>query len=192
MDILSVEKLTNEKWLNLFAAEFRHNDHTGRWVFASRKEEPHAGPMRADAVVIVPRLVKRGKPARLVLLKEFRVPVGGYVYGFPAGLLEAGESVEASARREMFEETGMEVVKVKRVTPPLYSSCGLTDETAALVFVDVHSTPETKPHLEASEESEVVLWDYETVCRQCDAPDAGMDAKVWGVLFMYHQLGKLV
>jgi ADP-ribose pyrophosphatase len=192
MDILGLEKLTNEKWINLFAARFRHNDHSGRWVFASRKPDPNLGRDRADAVVIVPTLVKRGKRTHLVVIREFRIPVGGYVYGFPAGLLEAGESVEETARREIVEETGMELVKVKRVTPPLFSSSGLTDETAAMAFVDVRSTPTTKPRLEASEELEAVLWDLETVCRMCDAPDAAMDAKVWTVLFICQQLGRLV
>src|SRR5260370_27202669 len=137
MDILGLEKLTNEKWLNLFAARFRHNDHSGRWVFASRKPDPSVGRDRADAVVIVPTLVKRGKRTHLVVIREFRVPVGGYVYGFPAGLLESGESVEETARREIVEETGMHVVKVKHVTPPLLSSSGLTHETPPLAFLDV-------------------------------------------------------
>jgi ADP-ribose pyrophosphatase len=192
MDILGLEKLTNEKWLNLFAAQFRNRDHVGRWVFASRKPEPHAGQPHADAVVIVPTLLKRGQPPRLVVIREFRVPVGGYVYAFPAGLVEAGEAVEEAARREMVEETGMKVVKVKRVTPPLYSSSGLTDETAALAFVDVRSTAGVKPQLEESEESEVLLWDFETVCEMCDAPDHGMDAKLWSVLCMCQLMGRLV
>jgi ADP-ribose diphosphatase len=28
-----------------------------------------------------------------VVIKEFRVPVGGYMYGFPAGLLDPGEDI---------------------------------------------------------------------------------------------------
>src|SRR3954468_22276291 len=109
MDILHVEKITQEKWINLFAATYRHNEHTGQWVFASRKEKPYA-PEPADAVVIVPVLRQPGEPARLVLEKEFRVPVGDYVVGFPAGLLEPGEAVEDCVRRELLEETGLEVV----------------------------------------------------------------------------------
>jgi ADP-ribose pyrophosphatase len=192
MDILGVEKLTDEKWLNLFAARFRHDGHTGRWVFASRKPKPHAAPPRADAVIIVPTLLRRGKPTHLVAVREFRVPIGGYTYGFPAGLVEPGESVEDTARREVVEETGLSVVEVKRVTPPLYSSTGLTDEAAALVFVNVRATRKGKPQLDGSEDLEVVLWDFEAVCRMCDAPDIGMDARVWTVLYMCQQLGRLV
>src|SRR5207253_2401009 len=77
-----------------------------------------------DAVVIVPVLRDPGQPARLVLEKEFRVPVGDYVIGFPAGLLEPGEGIEQAVRRELLEETGLEVVAVKRITRPVYSSGG--------------------------------------------------------------------
>jgi ADP-ribose pyrophosphatase len=192
MEILSLEKLTNEKWLNLFAATFRNRDHTGRWLFASRKPDPHAGQGRADAVVIVPTLVNPGEPPRLVVINEFRVPISGRVFGFPAGLLEPGESVEDAARREMAEETGFDVVKVKRVSPAVYASSGMTDEAAALAFVDVRSTPDSKPHLEAGEDLEVVLWDFAEVCKQCDAPDAPLDTRVWMVLNLCQLLGRII
>ena len=192
MRILDLHKLTDEKWLNLFAATFEHHGHTGRWLFASRRAEPQKGPGAGDAVIIVPILRMPGEPPRLVLEKEFRVPVGDYVYGFPAGLLEPGESVEECVRRELREETGMEVVRFKRVTPPLYSSSGLTDESAAMAFVDVRATPESLPKLEASEDIEVLLLDHAGVCRLCDDTGVRIDAKVWTTLYLYQQLGQLV
>jgi ADP-ribose pyrophosphatase len=192
MRILDLQKLTDEKWLNLFAANFEHHGHSGRWLFASRKAEPQKGDRTCDAVVIVPVLRNPGEPPRLVMVKEFRVPVGDHVWALPAGLLEKGEPVEETARREMMEETGMEVVKFKRVTQPLYSTAGLSDEAAALAFVDVRSTPESLPKLEAAEDIEVVLLDHEGVCRLCDDPSARIDAKAWSALFLYQQLGQLV
>jgi ADP-ribose pyrophosphatase len=191
MEILKVEKITDEKWLNLFAATYRHDGRTGRWVFASRKQHPHDGSLRADAVIIVPILVNPGEPSRLVVEKEFRAPVGDYVIGFPAGLLEPGEGIEDTVKRELLEETGMEVIRVKRVTGPLYSSSGMSDESAAMVFVDVRATPQTKPHLEASEDIEVLLLDHAAVCRLCDDTGARIDAKAWTILYLYQQQGKL-
>ena len=140
MRILDLQKLTDEKWLNLFAATFEHKGHTGRWLFASRKAEPQKGPGPGDAVVIVPVLRNPGEAARLVMIREFRVPVGDYVIGLPAGLIDPGEGVEETVRREIMEETGMEVVKFKRLTQPLYSTAGMTDEAAALAFVERTST----------------------------------------------------
>lgn len=191
MHIEKIERVTNEKWLNLFAATFEHNGHSGRWLFASRHAQPHSDHP-GDAVVIVPILRVPGEPPRLVMVKEFRVPVGGYVFAFPAGLLEPDESIEETVHRELLEEAGMEVVAIKRVTQPLYSSSGMTDEAVAMAFVDVRITPQTKPKLGAAEDLEVVLLDFAAVCRLCDDKTARIDAKAWASLYLYQQLGQLI
>jgi ADP-ribose pyrophosphatase len=193
MDIIKVEKLTDEKWLNLFAATYQNGEHTGRWVFASRKpgDDPYKITGRADAVMIAAILREPGRPPRLVLEKEYRVPIGDYVIGMPAGLLEPGENIEDTVRRELREETGFEVTAVRRITPPLFSTSGMSDEAAAIAFVDCTSTPGGKAHLEDSEVIEVLLLDFDEVCRMCDATGLRIDAKVWQTLYMYRQLGQL-
>jgi ADP-ribose pyrophosphatase len=160
-------------------------------VFASRKPQPYQGTGAGDAVLIVAILRVPGQPPRLVLEREFRVPVGDYVIGLPAGLLEAGETIEDTVRREMLEETGLEVTAVKRVTQPLFSSSGLTDEAAALAFVDVQPS-QSGPALEGAEDIEVILLDYDGVCRLCDDCSVRIDAKAWTALYLYQQLGQLV
>jgi ADP-ribose pyrophosphatase len=191
MHIRKIEQLTNEKWLNLFAATFEHNGHPGLWLYASRHSQPR-DDRNGEAVVIVPILRLPYEPPRLVMVKEFRVPIGDYIYAFPAGLLDPGESVADTVRRELLEETGMEVTALKRLTQPLYSSSGLTDEAVAMAFVDVQTTPQTQPKLDASEDLEVVLLDFAAVCRLCDDPAARIDAKAWATLYLYQQLGQLV
>src|SRR5437588_13131678 len=98
MHIKRVEKLTSERWLNLFVADFEHKGHEGRWLFASRQAKPYSG-RHCDAVLMVPVLRNPGEPARLVLIREFRVPVGDYVIGLPAGLVEEGRGIEDTVRR---------------------------------------------------------------------------------------------
>jgi ADP-ribose pyrophosphatase len=190
MIITKVEKLTNEKWLNLFAATFEHNGHNGRWVYASRKKQAGADHT-VDAVVIVPVLHAEGKPPRLVMVREFRIPINAYSLAFPAGLLEDGESIEETVRREMIEETGLEVVRFTKISPPLYSSTGMTDEAAVLAFVDVRETPGGKAQLEASEVLEMCLLDFADVCRLCDNPGGAIDAKAWSTLYLFQKLGRL-
>lgn len=189
MKITQLNKLTDERWVNLFAAMYENRGHTGRWVFASRQARPHEGG-GGDAVVIVPILRNPGEPPRLVLIHEFRIPAGGYVYGLPAGLIEGGEPIEESIRREVREEVGLEVSAIKRITQPLLSSSGLTDEAAALAFIDVTGQPQPQ-ELEASEDITVVLADYDAVCRLCNDGAARLDAKLWLVLLMYQMLGRL-
>ncbi len=191
MEITHVEQLTNEKWINLFATTFRDGEREARWVFASRKRKPYDPKATPDAAVIVPILLATDRPPRLVLEKEYRVPVGGYVYGFPAGLIEEGESIEETVRREMLEETGFEVVSIKRITTPLCSSAGLTDEVSPVVFVDVRATPDAKQKLDGMEDIEVVLLDYQQVCEMVENTTVRFDAKAWTILYLYQQLGKL-
>jgi ADP-ribose pyrophosphatase len=54
------------------------------------------------AVVIVPVL----DDGKLILEHQFRYPLGRVVLEFPAGKIDPGESPEATAKRELFEETG--------------------------------------------------------------------------------------
>jgi ADP-ribose pyrophosphatase len=190
MHITKVEKLTNERWVNLFAAQYENNGHLGRWVFASRKAKPYSA-RSSDAVIIVPVLRNPGEPARLVMIREFRIPVGDFVIGLPAGLIDPGETAEETIRREIREETGLEVSAIERITAPLFSSSGLTDEAAAMAFVEVRGDPSSGPCLEPSECLEVLLLDYEQVCRLCDDHAPNIDAKAWTVLYLYQRLGTL-
>lgn len=65
---------------------------------------------RGDSVAVLPH----DPVNRVVLLcEQFRLPTvahgPGWLLEIPAGILEAGEDVEACARREMIEETGYSV-----------------------------------------------------------------------------------
>jgi ADP-ribose pyrophosphatase len=190
MEIRDTQQITNERWLNLFVRRYRHNDHEGRWVFASRQKAPQVPATGFDAVVIVPVVLGDGPP-RLALIREFRVPVGEYIYGFPAGLIEPGETAESVARRELREETGLEVLDVLQVSPPIYNSAGMTDEAVVMVFVTARATAELRPQPDASEDITLLLLDHAQVCELCHSP-ARIDGKTWVALYMYQQLGKLV
>ena len=43
----------------------------------------------------------------ILIIKEWRTPINNYIYAFPAGLREADEKVVETAKRELFEETGL-------------------------------------------------------------------------------------
>ncbi len=190
MRVLKIDKLTDEKWLNLFAAAFQHNDHTGRWVFASRRHEARNDAPRTEAVVIVPILREPRQPPRLVVIKTFRVPVGGYVYELPAGLVDDGEAIEKTVRRELREETGLQVAKIREVSTPLYSSSGLTDETATIVIVEARRTKMGKQQLEGSEDIEAILLDHSQACKLLKSK-VRMDVRLWCMLYHYQQLGRI-
>ena len=69
------------------------------------------------------------KNEKILLNKEFRLALGDWVYNFPAGLIDEGEKPIESARRELKEETGLDLLTVNDILPLSYSAIGFANET---------------------------------------------------------------
>ena len=69
------------------------------------------------------------KNEKILLNKEFRLALGDWVYNFPAGLIDEGEEPIESARRELKEETGLDLLTVNDILPLSYSAIGFAIET---------------------------------------------------------------
>ncbi|MCA1738940.1 MAG: NUDIX hydrolase [Actinobacteria bacterium] len=65
-------------------------------------KDPYYVIERPDAAIIFP-LTPAGE---VVLVRQYRPPIGMMELGLPAGLVEEGEEPEKAARRELLEETG--------------------------------------------------------------------------------------
>jgi ADP-ribose pyrophosphatase len=85
---------------------------------------------RPNAVAVVP-LTDDGE---VVMLRQYRHPVGGYELEIPAGLLDVeGEPEDEAAQRELAEEISMQAGRLRRLTR-FWNSAGWSDE-ATTVFV---------------------------------------------------------
>lgn len=169
--IHSIEKMTNNRFVNLYnvKATSVHNTPVNYFV-ASRAEKVEqmklkTGKNTPDGVIIYSLYGENHE--KVVLIRQYRYALGGYIYEFPAGLVEPGEDFHEGAKREMFEETGLMFSPIK-VDPafekPFFTTIGMTDESCATVYG--YSTGKISDEaLEASEEIEVVLADREEVKR---------------------------
>jgi ADP-ribose pyrophosphatase len=63
----------------------------------------------SDVVVVVPFLDND----RLIMIRQYRYPVGKVLLEFPAGHVESGEEPAETARRELEEETGYSAGKIE-------------------------------------------------------------------------------
>ena len=146
--------LTNEKFVNLVKIDYTNNNKSGSWVYATRNKSDIYPKTRCNAVVIAPMI-----DDKVCIIKEFRPAIGDYVYGFPAGLIDDGESVEDAAKRELFEECGLKITNFEVVSKKnLVSSPGITDEVISMVFVQAVGEPTNKNN-ESNEDIEVLLLD---------------------------------
>lgn len=79
----------------------------------------------ADAVVIIAHDRSHEK---ILINREYRMAVGEWVYNFPAGLIDAGETPEVAAKRELWEETGLTLDTIEDVIGESYSAVGFSNE----------------------------------------------------------------
>lgn len=108
---------------------------------------------KKDAVLIAAYHEKQDK---LVLVKQFRVPINDYIYEIPAGLIDMGEDTAVCAKRELKEETGLEIKKIVKIQKNAFISPGMTDECADLAIV-ICDGKICYDYLELDEDIEIVL-----------------------------------
>ena len=154
----------------------------------SRKNHPIEDATKADVVLIIPTIDSHeGK--RLVLTKEFRVPIWDYEYGFPTGLIDDDEDVASAVSRELKEETGLDLVKINHISLPVFSSAGLTDESCHMVLVEADGEASNR-WSEDTEDIEVLLLDVKGI-RDLLASKKKIAAKAWGLLYHYAAIGRI-
>lgn len=169
--IKKVTPQTHNRFLNLYELEAeRRNGKVSPYFVASRAATPKGLKAvshndRCDGVIIYG--VYGESKDKIVLIRQYRYPLDGYIYEFPAGLVEEGESPHDTAIREIYEETGLSFCP-KNVDPayskPFFTTIGMTDECCGTVYGYCTGTP-SNVHQEDSEDIEVVLADREE-CRR--------------------------
>lgn len=101
------------------------------------------------------------KDAGIILVKQFRPPIGAKTIELPAGLVDPGESCETAALRELKEETGYTAERIIHSSPGLCLSPGASNEGTtviiALVDLDDERNRSSQQELEAEEDIEVLL-----------------------------------
>ena len=164
------EKKSNTPYLNFY--EFEAVTRDGRvapYYVASRAKKiedlkAYSHENKADGVILYG--VYGENKDKVVLVRQYRYPLGGYCYEFPAGLVEKGEDMFEAGIREMYEETGLTFVPKEGgcCSRPFFTTIGMTDESCGTVFGYCSGEP-TNVHQEASEDIQVILADREE-CRR--------------------------
>ena len=86
---------------------------------------------QANAVIMI---LTDESGERILVNREYRMAMAQWIYNFPAGLIDPGETPEESAKRELWEETGLTLTRIDDVLDNSYSAVGFANERNVTVF----------------------------------------------------------
>ena len=193
--VTKLKSLVETKYLSLYEAEYENKVGNMRtWTIASRKDNAtlqkqfFENKEDTNDGVIIAAYHKDEK--KLVIIKQFRIPLNDYVYELTAGLIDPGEDAKSTMGRELMEETGLKIVDVikNRGTEKVYVSAGMTDESLALVYCTCEGEISNE-HLEEDECIEAMLVSQEEALELIQSKEK-FDIKCFLVLQSFALLGE--
>ena len=169
--ITKIIQETQHRFLNLFCMDVRHrNGEASEYYVASRAksaDDLKAVTHRNDPDGVSIYSVYGEQRDHVVLVKQYRYPLGDYIYEFPAGLVDEGEDFKMAGMRELKEETGLDFQPIDAAdmyTKPYFTTIGMTDESCGTVYGYASGVP-SKEGQEENEVIEIVLADKAEVRR---------------------------
>ncbi|KAG7495791.1 ADP-sugar pyrophosphatase [Solea senegalensis] len=134
--IMKEEVMATGKWLKLEKTTYMDPAGNTR-TWETVKRTTRQTNTEADGVGIIALLKRTLHRDCVVMVKQFRPPMGCCTLEFPAGLIDDGETAEAAALRELKEETGYKG-EVVGVTPVTCLDPGLSNCTTQIVMVNIN------------------------------------------------------
>ncbi len=142
MKVKATKEIAGTKWLSFKEATYL--DKTGaeqKWQYIERQKDTK----------VVTLICKAKGSTKYLFISQPRVPVNKVCISFPAGLVDAGETAEVAALRELKEETGYDG-KVLGTSTLMPKSAGLTSEAEVAVSCVVDPRAVGKTEMEQSED----------------------------------------
>lgn len=133
MKLKHITKVKDGKYLKNYELEYENKSgKSKKFEIVSHSEISSAEELgtKVSGVSIV--ALYEGK---LLLLKEFRMGVNRYIYNLCAGMKEKGETIEETIKRELHEETGLDVNEIVDILPPSYAAVAITDVQTQIAIV---------------------------------------------------------
>lgn len=121
---------------------------------------------------------------KLLLLHEFRMGVNRTIYNLCAGMLEEGESIEDCISRELYEETGLQVKKIKTILPPSFAAVAISDMTTYIAFVEAEG--DFSDHTSENEQIEAGFYGREEVKELLETESFSSRAQMAAYFFAYN------
>ncbi len=133
MKLVGLKKVKDGKYLKNYELEYENRSgHIKKYEIVSRSEITDATQLgeKISGVSIVALYEDK-----FLLLKEFRMGVNRYIYNLCAGMIEENETMEECIKRELHEETGLQLTEIIDILPASYAAVAISDVQTSIAIV---------------------------------------------------------
>ena len=161
MKLLRIDKKDDGRYLTKY--ELVYENKSGRekkYEIVSHHEINNPADLGNSTSGISMAVLKDGK---LLLLKEFRMGINKEIYNLCAGMIEPGETIEDCIRRELYEETGLQLKRIIDILNPSFAAVSISDIRTQIVVLEAEGNIED--HTSENEKIQAAFYTKEE-CRQ--------------------------
>ena len=135
MKLINLTKIHQGKYLTYYVADYENKEgNIKSYEFISRDNNLSLETFGHNVPAGVGMVILNETKDKILLQKEFRLACNRFIYNFPAGLIDVGETPEQAAKRELKEETGLDLIEIKDSLSPSYANQGTSDELMTIVI----------------------------------------------------------
>lgn len=188
MKFKSITRLEKASHICRYDLEYETEDHRiKKYEIVSRDRHLHSledlQSWSSKTVVVIAISKETGK---LLLNREFRMAAGDWIYNFPSGMIDPGETPSQAAARELEEETGLIMEKRLFRMKSSYNAVGITNETSSVVLAEVSGEIQNKHN--PFEEIEAGWYSKEEVKELIKSSKMSARAQMFCFVWVYGEL----
>ena len=144
MKIVALRKIHQGKFLSYYEGDFiNENGFKKTYEFMSRDNNLTIETFGKNVSIGVGMVALSLDHQKVLLEEEYRFACDRFIYNFPAGIIDEGETPEEAAKRELKEETGLDLINIIDSLSPSYASPATSDELMQIIICTVSG--EIKP-----------------------------------------------
>ena len=139
MKLNNIKQLQKNHFLHMYEASYTNEEgNEKKYEFISRNAELTKAQFEQGSEACAVGIIAFNETMdKILVLKEFRLACDRWLYNFPGGLIDEGETPLIAAKRELKEETGLEVLDFIGEMSPAVTAVGLSDESVYTVICTV-------------------------------------------------------
>jgi NADH pyrophosphatase NudC (nudix superfamily) len=100
-------------------------------------------------------------------------------------MLEEDETIEECIARELYEETGLKLNKIKKILPPSYAALAISDVTTYIAIVETEEGVISEEHTSSNEEITAALYTRDEVKKLLETESFSSRAQLAAYFFAY-------